>query len=122
LDAMQWRAISGAIGEPGPATVWVRQLVDLVAGEKPSPLQRLCAVADSGNGVSGMLSPTEWWFINTELTVHVQRPPEGEWICLDAVTSIGPSGLGTARSTVHDREGQVAFGSQALMIRPRMAT
>ncbi|TDP92163.1 thioesterase family protein [Labedaea rhizosphaerae] len=122
LDAMEWRALAGALGEPGAATVWVRQNVALVEGEEPSPLQRLCAVADSGNGVSGMLPPTEWWFINTELTVHVQRPPVGEWICLDAVTSIGPSGVGTARSTLHDLDGQVAFGAQALMIRPRMAT
>jgi acyl-Coa thioesterase superfamily protein/acyl-CoA thioesterase superfamily protein len=122
LDAMQWRSLAGALGEPGPATVWVRQSVDLVAGEETSPLQRLCAVADSGNGVSGMLDPTKWWFINTELTVHIQRPPVGEWICLDAVTSTGPDGIGTARSTLHDVDGQVAFGAQALMIRPRMAT
>lgn len=122
LDAMEWRAITGALGEPGPATVWVRQKVSLVDGEEPSPLQRLCAVADSGNGVSGMLPPTEWWFINTELTVHVQRLPAGEWICLDAATSTGPDGVGTARSVLHDLDGQVGFGTQALMIRPRMAT
>jgi hypothetical protein len=119
LEAMQWRAIKGSFSEPGPSTMWARQLVDLVAGEEPTPLQRLCAVADSGNGVSGLLPPTEWWFINTELTVHVQREPVGEWICLDAVTTVGPNGIGTARSTLHDRTGQVAFGAQALMIRPR---
>ena len=122
LDAMEWRSLAGALGEPGPATIWARQKVALVDGEEPSPLQRLCVVADSGNGVSGMVPPTEWWFINTELTVHVQRLPEGEWIGLDAVTSIGPDGVGTARSTVHDQAGQVGFGAQALMIRPRMAT
>jgi hypothetical protein len=122
LDAMQWRGIKGSFGEPGPATIWARQSVDLVEGEPPTPLQRICAVADSGNGASSLLPPTEWWFINTELTIHFQREPEGEWICLDAATTIGTDGIGTARSTLHDRTGQVAFGAQALMIRPRTAT
>ncbi len=41
LDAMEWRALRGAFDERGPATVWARQGVDLVAGEEPTGLQRL---------------------------------------------------------------------------------
>jgi hypothetical protein len=119
LDAMEWRALSGGFDEPGAATVWGRQRVELVAGEEPTGLQRLLTVADSGNGVSNRLSPRKWWFINTELTVHIFREPEGEWILLDAATSIGPSGVGTALSTLHDEQGAVGSGSQALMVRPR---
>jgi len=119
LDAMEWRALRGSFGEPGPATIWARQQVDLVAGEAPTGLQRLLTVADSGNGVSNRLNPSEWWFINTELTVHIYREPEGEWIGLDAATAIGPNGVGTALSTVHDLHGPVGAGSQALMVRPR---
>lgn len=119
LDAMEWRGLRGGLGEPGAATVWSRQLVDLVAGESPSALQRLMAVADSGNGVSNRLDPGEWWFINTELTVHLHRDPGGEWIGLDATTVIGPHGVGTARSELHDLSGPVGTGAQALMVRPR---
>lgn len=119
LDAMEWRRVHGSAATPGPAAVWARQRVALVDGEEPSPLQRLFAVADSGNGVSNLLNPHEWWFINAELTVHVQRPPEGEWIGLDAATIIGPNGVGTAHSRLHDAAGQIALGAQALLVRPR---
>ncbi|MGH3433455.1 MAG: thioesterase family protein [Thermocrispum sp.] len=119
VDAMQWRSIHGGLGVPGPAIVWARQRVDLVQGESPSPLQRLCTVADSGNGVSAGLDPTRWWFINTELTVHLSRLPDGEWIGLDAATTIGPHGVGTANSVLHDVAGPLGAGAQALMVRPR---
>jgi hypothetical protein len=119
LDAMEWRAVSGSLRTPGPTAVWARQLVALVDGEKPSPLQRLFAVADCGNGVSNFLDPRRWWFINSELTVHLRREPAGEWIGLDAATLVGPHGIGTATSTLHDAEGPVGVGAQALLVRPR---
>jgi hypothetical protein len=119
LNAMEWRSIKGGFGPPGPATIWVRQRVALVDGEEPSGLQRLMAVADSGNGASNRLDPREWFFINTELTVHSWRVPVGEWIGLDANTTIGSAGLGVATSVLHDERGAVARGSQALLVRPR---
>ncbi|WAL63327.1 thioesterase family protein [Amycolatopsis cynarae] len=119
LTAMEWRTVSGSVTGPGPAAVWVRQRVPLVAGEEPSPLQRLFTVADSGSGISNFLDPRRWWFINSELTVHVQRVPEGEWIGLDAATVIGPDGVGVATSTLRDLGGAVARGAQALMVRER---
>jgi Thioesterase-like superfamily len=119
LDAMEWRALRGRFDQPGPATVWARQQVDLVAGETPTGLQRLLTVADSGSGVSSRLDPRSWWFINPELTVHVYREPEGEWIGMDATTVIGPHGIGTAQSVLHDVSGPVGVGTQALMVRPR---
>ena len=51
-------------------------------------LQRVLAVADSGNGISAVLPLDEWLFINPELSVHLRREPRGEWICLDAATTI----------------------------------
>lgn len=119
VDAMEWRSIHGGLHQPGPARVWARQRVDLVHGEAPSPLQRLCTVADSGNGVSGGLDPRRWWFINTELTVHASRLPDGKWIGLDATTTIGPGGVGTANSVLFDIHGPLGTGAQALMVRPR---
>ncbi|MER7113067.1 thioesterase family protein [Saccharomonospora azurea] len=119
LDAMEWRAARGAVTTAGPAAVWARQRVALVDDEQPSPLQRVFTVADSGSGVSQELDPRHWLFINTELTVHVQREPVGEWIGLDAATTVGPRGTATARSTLHDVEGPVAAGAQALLVRRR---
>lgn len=119
LDAMEWIELRGGLREPGAATVWARQLVALVDGEEPSGLQRLMAVADSGNGVSNRLDLRRWLFINSELTVHVWRVPTGEWIGLDADTAIGPNGVGAATSALHDATGHVGRGAQALLVRPR---
>jgi hypothetical protein len=119
LDVMEWRALKGSLGEPGPATVWARQGVPLVGSETPTGLQRLLTVADSGNGVSNRLDPRKWLFINSELTVHVYREPVGEWIALDAATAIGPDGMGTAVSVLHDSQGPVGRGAQALLVRPQ---
>ncbi|GAB3443686.1 thioesterase family protein [Actinophytocola sediminis] len=119
LDVMEWRTLAGEFGAPGPATVWARQRVDLVAGEHPTSLQRLMALADSGNGASGLLSPREWLFINSELTVHLVRDPVGEWMALDAETTIGPTGIGTAYTVLHDESGPVGRGAQALVVRPQ---
>jgi hypothetical protein len=119
LDVMEWRALSGSLGEPGPAVVWARQGVPLVGGEEPSGLQRLLTVADSGNGMSNRLDPRKWLFINTDLTVHLYREPVGEWIALDAATAIGPEGIGTATTVLHDLDGPVGHGAQALLVRPQ---
>lgn len=119
VDAMEWRTVSGSPADRGAAAVWVRQRVPLIEGEEPSPLQRLFTVADAASGVSSRLDPRDWTFINSELTVHLKRRPAGEWIGIDADTAIGPHGAGTARSTLHDLTGPVAFGAQALLVRPR---
>ncbi|HEX2131420.1 MAG TPA: thioesterase family protein [Actinophytocola sp.] len=119
LDAMEWRALSGDLGTPGPATVWARQSVALVAGESPTSLQRLMVLADSGNGVSSRMDPREWLFINSELTVHLYRDPTGEWMALDAGTAIGPAGVGSAFTVLHDERGPVGRGAQALLVRPQ---
>jgi hypothetical protein len=91
-----------------------------VAGEEPSPLQRLIVAADSGNGVSAALDWREHLFINTDLSVHLLRLPESEWVCLDAQTVIGP--LGMADTTLLDERGQIGRAVQTLLVRPRSST
>jgi Thioesterase-like superfamily len=117
--AMEWRFVEGAFLEPGPATVWMRMRHPLVADEEPSPLQRALIVADSGNGVSSVLDWRRWLFINPDLTVYLHRPPTGEWVCLQARTTVEPAGLGLAESIIFDRTGPVARGLQSLFVAPR---
>jgi acyl-Coa thioesterase superfamily protein/acyl-CoA thioesterase superfamily protein len=119
LDAIEWRAFGAGLAGTGRATVWGRPLVDVVEGERSTPLQRLCAVADSGSGISHRLDIREWLFINTDLTLHLHRQPEGEWFALDAETVIGPTGAGTAITTLHDLDGPLGVGTQSLLVRPR---
>jgi hypothetical protein len=119
LTSVEWRFAGGEFEKPGPATVWARQRVPLVDGEEPSPLQRAVTVADSGNGLSGLLDPVKWWFVNTELTVHVTRPPQGEWINVSAASTYDPAGVGIAETSLSDRTGRFGRGAQALLVGPR---
>jgi hypothetical protein len=117
--AVELRFAAGGWQQPGPATVWTRLRVPLLPDEPPTGLQRVLAVADSGNGVSAVLPLGEWLFINPELTVHLRREPRGEWICLDAETTITEGGAGLARSILSDDDGVVAQGAQSLLVAPR---
>jgi hypothetical protein len=117
-EAMDYRFVRGSFSEPGPATVWMRARVPLVEGEKPMPLQRVLVAADSGNGVSAALDWRTHHFINTELTVHLLRPLEGDWVCLDAVTRV--DGLGLAETALWDERGRIGRAAQTLLVRRRI--
>lgn len=119
FTAMEWRLAGGALMEPGPAALWMRMRYPLVAGEEPSPLARVLAAADSGNGISWVLPFDRYLFVNTELTVHLARMPAGEWVCLDARTRIGPRGVGVAETVLWDERGRIGRGAQALLVTPR---
>jgi hypothetical protein len=122
LSAIEWRTVHGLFGEPGPATVWARMRYPLVPDEEPTPLERVLAVADSGNGVSGELDLRHWLFINPELTVHLFREAAGEWICLDARSNVAAGGTGLATSVLSDLDGPVGVGAQALLVTSRSGT
>jgi hypothetical protein len=118
-SAMEYRFTDGAFMEQGPATVWMRMDVPLVPGEDPSPLQRVLAAADSGNGVSAALDWSRYLFINVDLTVHLHRQPEGEWVCLDAVTLPEPNGVGMSDTRLLDERGPIGRAAQTLLIAER---
>jgi len=117
--AMDWRSVGGGFHEPGPATVWMRMDCRLVAGEEPSPLQRTLVAADVGNGISWVLEWSRYLFINVDLSVHLERMPEGEWVCVDAVTLSQRNGIGTAESVLSDERGRIGRAAQALMVAER---
>lgn len=119
LSAIEWRFARGGFQAPGPSAAWTRMLHPLVPDEEPSPLQRVLVVADSGSGISGELDLREWLFINPELTVHVHREAVGEWICLDAQTTISAGGAGLATSVLSDAKGPVGVGAQSLLVARR---
>ena len=121
-SAMEYRFVAGAFMEPGPATVWMRMGVPLLADERPTPLQRVLIAADTGNGVSAVLDWRRYLFINVDLTVHLHRLPAGEWVCLDAETFAGESGIGMTDTRLLDEEGPIGRAAQTLLVAERDPT
>jgi len=119
LSAIEWRPVKGDFATPGPANVWARLRYPLVPDEETSPLQRVLTVADSGNGLSSQLDIAQWQFINPEITVHLHREPAGEWIYVDALSTISAGGAGLATTALSDRQGPVGVGAQALLVTRR---
>jgi hypothetical protein len=121
-SAMEYRFVRGAFMELGPATVWMRMAVPLLPEERPSPLQRVLAAADSGNGVSGALDWRRYLFINVDLSIHLHRLPAGEWVCLEAETFPEPTGVGMADTRLLDERGQIGRAVQTLLVAERDST
>ncbi len=122
-DACEHRFTEGAWDEPGPVGVWIRLLVPVVADEVPSGAQRAVAAADFGNGVSSGLPFDRFTFINPDLTVHLLRPPVGEWIGMRTASQYGTaaasSGAGFAESALYDADGRLGRSVQSLIIDER---
>jgi Thioesterase-like superfamily len=113
---VEMRYARGSFTELGPAIVWMRLAMPVVADQTPTPLQRALAAADFGNGVSAVVPWEEFVFINTDLTVYLSRQPDGEWLCLDASTDLNPHGVGVAHSRIYDEQGAIGRSLQALYV------
>lgn len=114
--AMDIRDAGGSAFGGGPALTWFRLALPLVAGESPSPIARVAAAADFGNGTSRVLDWDEHLYVNTDLSVHVHRDPAGEWVLLDAVTRVERQGTGLAWSVLHDERGPIGVAAQSLFV------
>jgi len=118
-QGVELRFVTGGFDQLGPAVAWCRLAVPVVPDEAPSPLQRAAAAADFTNGLSGVLDFQRWRYVNPDLTVVLERPPVGEWIGLEAETTLGIEGVGVARAVLYDQRGPVGTGTQTLVVEPR---
>ena len=117
-DALEWRFAEGGFAELGPATAWARPRIPLIDGQALDPLDRLLILMDSANGISGALDFQRYTFVPVELTLHLVRPPEGEWMGLAARTVIDGAGTGLVTSHAFDHRGEVGMGLHSLFVRP----
>lgn len=117
--AVEWRFVEGSYDVAGPANVWARPRIPLVAGEETTPVQRLAIIADSANGLSAELPQDEWAFIPPTMTLTLGRVPISEWVNIDARTVVATDGRGVTEGDLYDQDGYVGAVSQPLLVSAR---
>jgi hypothetical protein len=97
--------------------MWMKTL-PIVEGEIASPFQRLCTIADCGNGISRNAEFTDASFINADLTINVFRLPESEWLASQAKSFWESTGIGMSHATLFDTRGAIGVALQTLIVKP----
>lgn len=118
-DALEWRFADGSFVERGPATVWARSRIPLVAGQPNDGIEALLLMLDSANGVSAELDIRDWTFVPVDLTLNMHRHPQGEWFGMSARTIIDAGGIGTVTTAVFDRDGALGRSLHTLFVRQK---
>lgn len=118
-DAVEMRFVDGSWQGRGPVSLWCRLLYPVLPGEAPTGVQRAISTADFSNGVSTELDPATMLFINPDLSMHLLRQPEGEWIGMQARSHYGPHGAGLAEAALFDGRGRCGRSVQSLFLAPR---
>ena len=98
---------------------WTRPRIPLLPDEEPSAMSRALLVADSGSGVGAALPATEFIFINVDVTVVLPRDPAGDWLLLEAATTVGSDGTGLAMTRLSDQTRPCGRAWQTLLVAPR---
>ena len=110
--------VAGSWMEPGPSTVWFRLLCPIVDDEPPSALERVATCADFGSGVGSALRFTQSTAINAEVTMHMHRRAEGEWIALRSGGYAQPNGVGLTETKLYDAHGPIGLAAQCMLVEP----
>jgi Thioesterase-like superfamily len=109
--------------ELGPA-VWATTPLDLVAGEGTSALVRAAMLSDLTFALSGRLllrrglvplDPRRVALINADMTLYLERPPEGAWVAMRSGSISDCDGIGLAEVTQLDARGRYGRSVQALV-------
>lgn len=117
--ATEHRVLRGTWEAHGPCTDWIRVHAPLLPDVPLSPLARVAAAADFGNGIGSALPYDRFTFLNADLVLALHRLPVGEWVCLDAATWPGPDGVAIAESALFDEQGRLGRASQSVLLEPR---
>ncbi|MCW2531736.1 MAG: uncharacterized protein JWP62_1306, partial [Blastococcus sp.] len=117
--ALEWRFAAGSFNSPGPASAWTRPECELVAGEPMTPLQHLLVMTDAASGISAALDWNRATFANVDLGVALHRPPQGDWLGMDATTVLGGTGAAQCYAVLFDETGAIGRSTQSLFVEPR---
>jgi len=102
----------------GSRTAWIRFRMPIVDGEASSPLMRLAGACDFTSGIANALDFSRFQSINPDVSLHINRYPESDWIALRGRTEIATDGSGQSEAVVFDERGRIARAMTSLLVAP----
>ncbi len=115
LAALSCRRLRHA---PGRGSFWLSSKIPLVDDAPVGPIPRAALLFDFANGMVTREDPEAVFFPNLDLTAHLLREPQGEWLGFDTSVSFSATGTGLTHSILHDAAGPLGSLSQILTVRP----
>lgn len=118
LHILEMREERDATGKPGMR--WSRMTRPLLPFA--SLLATLFTAADNASAfwLSGSGAwPTNFGFPNVDVSVHVSRAPQGEWIGVTPDAQLHETGMGMSEGALYDRTGLVGRTCQTNILVPR---
>jgi hypothetical protein len=108
------RPISGAMGSDGPRQCWMSEARALIGGEALTPWQRVALAADFASpfanaGNAGLE------FINTDITLYLNRLPSTEWIGFEVVNHQSADGVAIGECYLFDEDGPIGSSTVAAL-------
>jgi hypothetical protein len=114
--ALDVRIAEGDLGTPGPGSAWFRFDAELADGLEVTPLARVAAAGDFGNGIGSPLEMGPWLYVNPDLTIACHRLPVDDWVGIRARSAAEPVGVGLTTTDLFDRSGRIGTALQSLYV------
>ena len=118
-NAIEVRTIGESFWTPGRGLSWIKLLYPVVEGETLTPLTRTATLADVANGNSMTLDPSEYLFVNPDMTLYLQRPLIGDWLGMDSIARQHSTGVGVIDTLLFDEVGLISRVNQAQLLEVR---
>jgi hypothetical protein len=104
----------------GVRQAWVRDRRPLIRGVELTPFVRAALAADLASPLANF-GAAGLDFINADLSLHLGRLPEGEWIGTETAQRIAGDGVSVAVCTLHDHRGPIGTSTVCAVRNARMA-
>ncbi len=107
--------------EADPSIAWLRMAYPFIEGEATSPFVRAAAAADFANPHSNRSEPRRA-FINADVTLHLFRYPDDEWVGFQVAAHDSRGGIAIGSCVLRDLGGPIGRSTVATIANDRERT
>ncbi|GAA0526693.1 hypothetical protein GCM10011581_12870 [Saccharopolyspora subtropica] len=99
----------------GTGRAWMRMPLPLLPDEPLSPLSHVAVLVDCISAASP-IGPIFGPWINTDITLYLHRPFQGEWLGMEIERDVHTTGIGVANARLYDERGPLGAAHEAVMV------